>query len=187
MLALSTPLELCRFLGLAPTAEQTRLMRQMAEASGTVDVVLDWPSSKLELPWDSDAGDSIRAACMVALWRTLRTTGSRAIVVSASPEHKIGELAGLAMAFLAEVALTKDEALRSVSRLNGWNRLEFGAESGWEMRALPCDAELARAWAPRARTVVIIGAGAAETPFVEAVQALEAGCERENALILRLW
>lgn len=187
MLALSTPLELCRFLGLGPTAEQTRLMRKMAEASGTVDVAMDWPNGKFDLPWDSDAGDAIRAACLVLLWRTLKTPGSRGIVLAPSAEHKVGELGVLAMAFLDEVVRTRNEEMRAVSRLHGWNRIEFGTEAGWELRAVPCDEELARVWAPRARTVLFIGAGAADTPFVEAVKAIEAGADRETALILRLW
>lgn len=187
MLALSTPLELCRFLGLGPSAEQTRLMRKMAEASGTVDVAMNWPEGKFELPWDSDTGDAIRAACMVALWRTLKTPGSRAIVLSPSAEHKVGELAALAMAFLDEIVRTRDENLREISRLKGWKAIEFGTEPGWEIRTCPCDVELARAWAPRSRTVLLIGAGGTETPFVEAVQALETGCDRESTLILRLW
>lgn len=187
MLALSTPLELCRFLGLGPSIEQTRLMRKMAEASGAVDVAMNWPEGKFELPWDSDTGDAIRAACMVLLWRTLKTPGSRGIVLAPSAEHKVGELGVLAMAFLDEIVRTRDENLRDVSRLHGWNRIEFGTEPGWELRAVPCDEELARVWAPRVRTVLFIGAGSTETPFVEAVKALEAGVDRETALILRLW
>lgn len=187
MLSLSTPLELCRLLRLGPSDEQTRLMRVMAEAAGVVDVNLDWPNERTALPWNSTAGDTVRAACVVALWRTLRTPGSRAIVLAPSDEHKVGEFGVFAMAFLDEIVRTKDDGLRASSRLHGWNRIEFGTEAGWEIRAVPCDAELARAWAKRCRTVVLIDVGSTCAPFVEAAHELETLCDRENTLILRLW
>lgn len=184
----SSPVDLCRDLRLKPTEEQVRLMLRLSQAAGVVDARL--ASDKDGLPVSITAGDVLRAALMVVLWRTLRLEGSRATILAPTKKGSIvatGELGELAMAYLAEVCMVQDAGLKSISSIPTWSRIEFASVAGWEVRLVPNVPAIVTEAGPRSRTGLVIGAGHGQTALDGAQEALEHSMDLENSLLIRLW
>lgn len=183
-----SPVDLCRSLRLMPTQEQVCLMLRLAHSSGIVDAQL--ASDKDGMPVTVTAGDVLRAALMVVLWRTLRIEGSRATILAPSREGSLvasGELGELAMAYLAEVCKVQDHNLASITEIPTWNRLEFASVAGWEIRLVPNAPSIVSEAGPRTRTALIVGAGMGQTALDGAQRALEESMDLSNSLLIRLW
>jgi hypothetical protein len=170
----SCPSELCDLLKIGYSARQHDLMAHLARARGAQDVRLEDPD------W---TGDPLRAAAMAVLWRVLGVPGTRASVIA--PDGS--ELGRLFMDFLAEVSVTRDVCLRSVTNVRDWNRLEFDGGAGWEIRLVPNVPVMAAEAARRSLIGVVVDAGSAEPRFVEALRELEAVVREPKGLLIRLW
>jgi len=178
-----SPSDLCRMLQLQPDFEQIELMEHIARQRGLCDVRFRKEGTD---EWD---GTVLRAACMVVLWRTLRVQGSRSTVIAPSAGEQVssGELGHLAMGFLAEVCKTKDAVLASICSLKAWHCIEFGGETGWEVRFVHNVPSIVAESARRSLTGLIIDAGDAESALGPAAKALEELAKEPRALVIRLW
>ncbi len=181
---LSGPLDLCRTLGLRPSELQSELLAD----SGGLAGVADWRMEPPEVV--------LRAAGMLVLWRVLRQQGSRAIVLAPGTVHethdggrvaRCGSLGRELMDFLQRACVLQDPALASVTRRPAWNRLEFGAEAGWEIRLVPNLPRIVAEAAPRSAVGLVLDAGSADPDLFEARAALEGGIGGPPCLLLRLW
>lgn len=177
---LSGPSELCRELGLAPEPGQCALMERLRDARGLRDEPLCWPG---------DGGDALRAVLMLVLWRVLSCQGARATVLAPTERGPLrhGELGLVAMAFLSEVCKTRDEGLRQITVVRGFNHLQFGAEPGWEVRMVPNFPAVAQEAGERSQVALILDAGCSDEHFAGAARALEDAVDRSRGLVLRCW
>ena len=178
-----SPSDLCRLLQLSPDAAQIEAMETLARQRGYADL----PLRRKE---DGDIDTSVlQAALMVVLWRVLRVPGSRATIVAPSKGSELacGELGHAAMDFLAEVCKTTDCVLSSISRLRGWHAIEFGDETGWEVRFCHNAPVVVAESALQSLTGLVIDAGDATSALGQAARGLEAITENPRGLVIRLW
>jgi len=155
-------------------------MERMTSSDGPVDVAISA---------EKDECDSLRAAAMVVLWRTLATPGSRTMILAPSMPNSraCGEIGHLIMRYLVKLCKERDLALSQVTRCEQWNRIEFGVEAGWQIRLVPNCPIMAKESAKRSQTALILCAGCIQNDFIEASRALEAALDSDKALLLRLW
>lgn len=182
------PLDFCRLIGLGFDFDQGVVMKHIGSKRGTVDARI---RAKKDEPSEGDIlGNVFRASLMAVLWRLLRVPGMRVTLIAPpdkAGEVIAGELGALAMAYLVEVCQAQDHVLAACSRVRDWNRIEFGAEAGWEARMIPCVPSIAAEAARRSLVVVILDAGNTSPAFVESSKALEDGSLDSRTLLLRLW
>jgi hypothetical protein len=171
---------MCDLLKIGYSETQADLMYKISRTRGFVDAGLDDPE------W---AGDPLRAALMAVLWHILVVPGTRATILAPSKDDSLacGELGNNAMAFLAEVCVTRDVCLRSITAIRQWNRLEFAGEAGWEVRLIPNVPAMAAEAALLSRIGLILDAGCSQPAFVEAQKALEQVVKEPRGLLIRLW
>jgi len=180
MRPVNTPLDLCGRLHLHPSHEQIETMLALTATDGVVNATL-WSAGE-----ESDRGEALRAAAMVALWRALLVRASHVTVLApAEADSKApGALARLFMAFLDEVCRTADERLAEMCRYPSWNRLIVLEGS---IRAIPLLVNSATLAAENSLTGVILDAGNKEMAFQDAVQAFEGAFDSYHGLLIRLW
>ena len=184
---LSSPLELCRTLGLSPTGLQTELLADSAGLTRYCD-------------WEMDRqGEILRTAAMLVLWRVLSREGSRALVLapgtirdypSGLRTATCGPLGRDFMDWLGRACTFQDPGLSSITHRTTWNRIQFGGVAGWEVRMMPIVPGILAEEALSADTGLVIGAGSSDTDFLEAQKALEGGLRLDDVstrLLLRLW
>jgi hypothetical protein len=178
-----SPSDLCRMLRLDPTERQVEVMESLARQTGIVDARM---STAEEI---KGAGDDLRAALMVVLWRVLRVPGSRATIVAPSAGGSLasGELGHLAMAFLQEVCKVQDCVLSSICTVRGWHTIEFGTEAGWEIRFCHNVPMIVAEAATRSRTGLVLDAGDACSALGECARELEVIAKEPRGLLIRLW
>jgi len=178
-----SPSDLCRMLRLDPDPDQVELMERLARRQGIADLSLRSGGD-----WEID-DNCFRATLMVVLWRVLRVPGSRATILAPSAGAGLasGELGNLAMGFLAEVCKTRDDVLRSISRLRSWHCIEFGSEPGWELRFCHNAPVIVAESARRSLTGLVLDAGDASSALGECARELEVIARDRRGLVMRLW
>lgn len=182
----NSPAALCGMLHLDPDFQQVETMERLARHHGVFDARLIVDGADGDVEWD---GTMLRAALMVVLWRTLQVPGSRATIIAPSANENLGasDLGHTAMEFLAEVCKLQDHVLSSMTRLKSWHCIEFGTESGWEIRFVHNVPSIVAESAARSLTGLVLDAGDTSSNLGECARALESIAEQPRGLVLRLW
>lgn len=167
---MQSPLEMCKALGLNPSAPQRKAFVELAECP-----------RKYNMRWDDDHINS-RAAAVFALWRILNNPGSHAVILA--PNDRVGSDF---MAFLEAVTTTCSTKLAAVTLFPNQGTIQFGTKSNWALHLISKNPLRIRVNAPEALVSIILQASHRDADFEKACALLEEHSTRPDNTLLRIW
>lgn len=166
---LRSPLLLCEALKMKPTP----LQRAIFENNDKINRLVAKFDERQELS---------RALAFCMLWQVLAVPGSKGTILASDDI-----LARDVMAFLKTVTRHTNSTLTDLTNMPSWDTLQFGADTGWNIRLMKNDAETLRKRGKSTKIALILGERSSEVPFVEASKALASAMLEGNRRIFWLW
>lgn len=165
-----SPLTLADRLGLRPTEGQVELLEKLHEQPKAFDVEGD------------QAHTMVRGVALFALWRLLAYRGSKATVIASTEE-----LGAQFIGFLHRLTTQIDPALTSVTTWRRWNEVQFGPDSGHELRLVPNRPVCAAGRGCSTHTVIALGCLSGDLDFLKTQEVLFAHPCPEGEVRIRVW
>lgn len=169
IIALRSPLLLCETLKMKPTP----LQQAIFENNSKIDRFVAKYDDRQELS---------RALAFCVLWQVLAVQGSKGTLIASDDT-----VARDVMGFLKTITLHTNQPLADLTNMPRWDTLQFGADTGWNIKLIKHDAEKAAKRGNVSKIALILGERSSEIDFVEASKALAGAMLAGKKRIFWLW